>query len=181
MLTIRYLRSGRTNSAFFRIVLTEKSKPCDSGFIKVLGWYNPHTKESSLDNEAVLSWVDKGASVSNSVAKLLITNGVKHKNIKFVPDAPRAKKKEKSSKGGETGEKPKAQPETDEKEQIENKDVDTSEKETKNGQITEPENSAKQENPAEPEQKTKLEQPDKTENKPASETIDKPNNLEAKK
>ena len=111
MLTIRYLRSGRANSAFFRIVLTEKSKPCDSGFIKVLGWYNPHTKEASLDNEAVLSWVDKGASVSNSVAKLLTAQGVKHKNIRFVPDAPKAKKGKK-----EASEKPKIQPKADEME-----------------------------------------------------------------
>jgi small subunit ribosomal protein S16 len=105
MLTIRYLRSGRANNASFRIVLTEKSKPCDSGFIKVLGWYNPHTKKVSLDNEAVLSWIDKGASVSNSVAKLLTKNGIKHKNIKFIPDAPKAKKGKKDE-----SEKPKAQP-----------------------------------------------------------------------
>jgi small subunit ribosomal protein S16 len=105
MLTIRYLRSGRANSAFFRIVLTEKSKPCDSGFIKILGWYDPNTKKVSLENETILSWVDKGASVSNSVARLLIAHNVKHKNIKFVPDAPKEKKGKKNE-----SETPKTQP-----------------------------------------------------------------------
>lgn len=105
MLAIRYLRSGRANSAFFRIVLTEKSKPCDSGFIKVLGWYNPHTKKVSLNKEDILSWVEKGAGVSNSVAKLLIAQGLKHKNIRFVPDAPKAKRGKK-----EENKKPKVEP-----------------------------------------------------------------------
>jgi len=96
MLILRFARSGRANSAFFRVVLTEKSKPCDSGFIKILGWYNPHTKKVSLEKEAILEWIDKGAGVSNSVAKLLIAQGIEHKRIKFIPDAPKAKKGKKS-------------------------------------------------------------------------------------
>lgn len=98
MLSLRFARSGRRNLAFFRVVLTEKSKPCDSGYIKILGWYNPRTKEVSLEKEAILSWIDKGAITSNSVAKLLIAQGVKHKNIKFVQDAPKTKKDKKGEK-----------------------------------------------------------------------------------
>lgn len=93
MLTIRFLRSGRRNSAFFRVVLTDKSKPAKSGFKKVLGWYNPHTKETSLNKEEILRYVENGAIPSNSVAKLLIDNKITHKNIKFVKDAPGKKKK----------------------------------------------------------------------------------------
>lgn len=93
MLSIRYLRAGRRNQAFFRIVLTEKSKPSKSGFKKILGWYNPHTKETSLQKEEILAWVDKGAQPSNSVAKLLIENKITHKNIKFEKDAPKKAKK----------------------------------------------------------------------------------------
>lgn len=94
MLTIRYLRAGRRNHAFFRIVLTDSSKPPKSGFIKVLGWYDPHRKESSLQKEDILGWLDKGAQPSNSVAKLLEDNKIKHKLIKFVKDAPGKPKKE---------------------------------------------------------------------------------------
>lgn len=97
MLTIRYLRSGRRNQSFFRIVLTEKSKPPKSGFLKILGWYNPHTKESFLNKEEILAWLDKGAQPSNSIAKLLEKNKISHKLVKFIPAKPRPKKE----KGGD--------------------------------------------------------------------------------
>lgn len=92
MLVIRYLRSGRTNKAFFRIVVTESSKPPKSGFLKILGWYDPHTKETSLNKEEILSFLDKGAKASNSVAKLLNSNGIKHKMANFIADKEKAKK-----------------------------------------------------------------------------------------
>ena len=96
MLTLRFLRSGRRNRAFFRIVLTEKSKPAKSGFNKILGWYDPKTKESSFDREKILKLVGNGAIPSNSLAKLLIEKKVTHKNIKFTPDTPKkARSKEK--------------------------------------------------------------------------------------
>lgn len=98
MLAIRLHRAGRRNSSFFRIVLTEKSKPAKSGFKKILGWYNPHTKESSFKKEEILMHVQNGAQVSNSLAKILIENKITHKNIKFTPDAPGKTKK----KGAET-------------------------------------------------------------------------------
>lgn len=106
MLSIRYLRAGRRNQAFFRIVLTEKSKPSKSGFKKILGWYNPHTKETSLQKEEILSWVEKGAQPSNSVAKLLIENKITHKNIKFEKDAPKKAKKVEEKVEEKKAEKP---------------------------------------------------------------------------
>ena len=98
MLEMRFLRAGRRNKSFFRIVLTEKSKPCKSGFIKILGWYDPHTKESSFDKEEILAWANKGAWASNSVAKLLNENKIEHKCIKFKPKAPKDSKKEEVAK-----------------------------------------------------------------------------------
>lgn len=92
MLAIRFLRQGRKNSAFFRVVLTESSRPPKSGFLKVLGWYNPHTKEVKLDKDQITAALDNGAQASNSVAKLLTANGIKHKNATFVADAPKSKK-----------------------------------------------------------------------------------------
>ncbi len=92
MLAIRFLRQGRKNSAFFRVVLTESSRPPKSGFLKVLGWYNPHTKEVKLDKDQIIAALDNGAQASNSVARLLSNNGIKHKNATFVADAPKSKK-----------------------------------------------------------------------------------------
>jgi small subunit ribosomal protein S16 len=92
MLEMRFLRSGRRNQAFFRVVLTESSKPPKSGFIKVLGWFNPHTKETSLQKEEILSWLKKGAQPSNKLSKILSQEGIKHKMINFVPSAKKAAK-----------------------------------------------------------------------------------------
>ena len=106
MLAIRCLRSGRTNTAFFRIVLTESSRPPKSGFISVLGWYNPHTKESSLQKEDIVSWLDKGAKASNTVARILESNGIKHKQAKFIPDTAKASKSKEKEKAATPAAKP---------------------------------------------------------------------------
>lgn len=102
MLEMRFLRCGRRNSAFFRIVLTESSKPPKSGFIKILGWFNPHTKKASLNKDDILSWIDKGAKPSNRLSKLLLSEGMKHKHIVYIP---KAKKDPKTKK--EQGKQPK--------------------------------------------------------------------------
>lgn len=106
MLAIRCLRSGRTNTAFFRIVLTESSRPPKSGFISILGWYNPHTKESSLQKEDIVSWLDKGAKASNTVARILESNGIKHKQAKFIPDTAKASKSKEKEKSVTPTQKP---------------------------------------------------------------------------
>jgi ribosomal protein S16 len=90
-------------------VLTEKSKPAKSGFKKVLGWYNPHTKESSFKKEEILLHVQNGAQVSNSLAKILIGNKITHKNIKFIPDSPRKTKKKDGSAEKTVGKQPEEQ------------------------------------------------------------------------
>jgi len=157
MLSLRFSRSGRRNSAFFRIVLTESSRPAKSGFIKVLGWYNPHTKETSLNKDEILDWLNKGAQPSNSLAKLLEGQKVKHKSIKFVPDHA----KEKKGKKGE--EKPKVESKADSEDE---KAEDTDD--TKTEDKTE-EKGAEEETKAEKETKT-----DKPDEKPADVVEEEP-------
>ncbi len=70
MLKIRLARSGRTNRAFFRIVLTEHSKPVKSGYMKVLGWYDPVNHKGEMDIEEMKKYIANGANVSSRVAKL---------------------------------------------------------------------------------------------------------------
>ncbi len=129
MLAIRYQRQGRKNSAFFRIVLTESSKPAKSGSIKILGWYNPHSKESSLKKEEILEWLNKGAQASNSVSKLLKANKIGHKNASFIPNASKAKKgKDEKSKAPVTpakdNQEAEGQPANEQTEEVdENKEV----------------------------------------------------------
>ena len=71
MLKIRLARHGRKKAPFYRIVLTEHTKPAQSGFQEVLGWFNPlsHTMEANV--EGIKTWISKGAQPSERVAKLL--------------------------------------------------------------------------------------------------------------
>lgn len=88
MQRIRLRRVGRKNEPHYQVVVAPHTNPVKGSFIAKLGWYNPQTKELKVDKEAVLEWVNKGAKPSNTMAKLLIAQGIKHKNIVFVKDAP---------------------------------------------------------------------------------------------
>ena len=92
MLTIRFQRTGKQNSPFYRIVLTDKKSAVKSNALKILGYYNPVTKESKISKDQILELVSKGAKPSNSMAKFLIENKIKHKNIIYIPDAKKAPK-----------------------------------------------------------------------------------------
>jgi len=71
MLKIRLSRWGRHKSPFYRIVLTEHTRPVKSGYKEVLGWFDPLKHTTEVDIEAVKAWIAKGARPSNRVAKLL--------------------------------------------------------------------------------------------------------------
>ena len=71
MLTIRLSRHGRSKRPFYRVVLTEHTKPAKSGYMEVLGSYDPLKHAFSVDAETVKSWIEKGAQPSERVAKLL--------------------------------------------------------------------------------------------------------------
>lgn len=77
MLVIRLARGGRTKYPVYRIVAAESSRASTGKFIEVLGRYNPHTKELSLEKEQIERRLSHGAQPSNSVAKLLQREGVK--------------------------------------------------------------------------------------------------------
>lgn len=71
MLTIRLARQGRKKMPFFRVVLTEHTKPIQSWYKEILGWFNPLTHTHEIDVPKVKEWVAKGASISERVAKIL--------------------------------------------------------------------------------------------------------------
>ena len=72
MLAIRFLPTGkRKRKRFFRVVVIYKEKA--SKFLKVLGWYNPYTKERSLNRADLEYYIDKlNIEVSDSVKSLLL-------------------------------------------------------------------------------------------------------------
>lgn len=70
MKTIRLSRWGRKHLPFFRIVLTDHTKPVKSWYTDVLWRYNPVRHEQHLDIEKMSSLVENGVQMSSRVAKL---------------------------------------------------------------------------------------------------------------
>lgn len=71
MLAIRLARAGKHKSPFYRVVLTEHTKPVQMGYKEVLGWFDPLKHKSEIDAAAVKTRISKGAQPSNRVAKLI--------------------------------------------------------------------------------------------------------------
>ncbi len=70
MLTIRLAREGRHKRPFFRVVLTEHTKPPKSGYKEILGWLDPIKHTYHLEIEKIKEWLGKWAQMSSRVAKL---------------------------------------------------------------------------------------------------------------
>lgn len=70
---IRLARAGAKKAPFYRIVAADSRAPRDGRFIEILGRYNPRTEPSTieLDVEKVDAWLAKGATPSDTVARLI--------------------------------------------------------------------------------------------------------------
>ncbi|MCA9348479.1 30S ribosomal protein S16 [Candidatus Saccharibacteria bacterium] len=78
MLVIRLQRTGRKGHAQFRVVVQDSRRTPSSGkVVKLLGHYNPHTKEVVIDAEKAQFYLDHGAQPTSRVAILLSKQGVK--------------------------------------------------------------------------------------------------------
>jgi len=84
MLTIRLAREGRHKRPFFRVVLTEHTRPPQSGYKEVLWWYDPLKHKSELNIEQISQRVDKGAQLSSRVAKMVFNQTNDEKYKKFI-------------------------------------------------------------------------------------------------
>lgn len=77
MLVIRFFRTGKKNQPFFKIVVTEKTRPPRGGrFVEELGFYNPLTKEKNVKKDRVKYWISVGAQPSDTVYNLLVKEGI---------------------------------------------------------------------------------------------------------
>ena len=72
MVKIRLARFGRKKRPFYRIVVTDSRKRRDSGWIEVVGYYNPLTnpKTIEMNMDRVNYWLGVGAQMSDRVSKL---------------------------------------------------------------------------------------------------------------
>lgn len=104
MLRIRLRRTGKKHQPHYRLVVAEHTAPLTGKFVALLGHYNPRTKELVIKDKEILEWIDKGAKPSNTVARLLTKQGLKHKQIVIhqYPERPSKKTLRKLPKPAKT-------------------------------------------------------------------------------
>jgi small subunit ribosomal protein S16 len=75
---MRLTRVGGRKDPVWRVVVADKRSPRDGRFIETVGRYNAQTEPSTivLDEERVRYWLGQGAQPSDTVKKLLRTQGI---------------------------------------------------------------------------------------------------------
>ena len=75
---LRLTRIGSKKNPIYRVVAADSRSPRDGKFIEIVGRYNPQMNPSliELDADKVKAWLAKGALPTESVAKLLKTQGI---------------------------------------------------------------------------------------------------------
>ena len=75
---LRLTRVGGKKDPVWRVVVADQRSPRDGRFIETVGQYNPQTDPSTivLDEERVRHWLERGAQPTDSVVKLLKTQGI---------------------------------------------------------------------------------------------------------
>jgi small subunit ribosomal protein S16 len=73
VLMIRLSRIGKKKRPFYRVVVTEKTRPRNGRFVEIVGTYDPLKEPAAvqLDRERVQYWLGKGAQPSDTVRSLL--------------------------------------------------------------------------------------------------------------
>ncbi len=75
---IRLQRHGSKKRPFYFIVVADARSPRDGKFIQKLGTYNPLTIPATieLDRQKALEWLNKGATPTDTVCRILSFKGV---------------------------------------------------------------------------------------------------------
>lgn len=75
MVIIRLSRGGSKNRPFFNVVVADSRNRRDGRFIERVGFYNPVAPEGQegvrLQMERISHWQEKGAQLSDTVARLV--------------------------------------------------------------------------------------------------------------
>lgn len=74
-LKIRLRQQGRTNRAFYRLVVTDSRSPRDGKYVEALGWYNPieeaDDKKMAIKTDRVQHWLSVGAQLTENAENLI--------------------------------------------------------------------------------------------------------------
>lgn len=73
MLAIRLSRIGKKKNPFYRVVVTEKTRPRNGRFVEIVGTYDPlkNPAEIKLNAERIKYWLGCGAQPSDTVRSFL--------------------------------------------------------------------------------------------------------------
>jgi small subunit ribosomal protein S16 len=70
---IRLARFGKKKRPFYRVIVTEKTRPRNGRFVEIIGTYDPLKTPAAivLDRERAQYWISKGAQPSDTVRSFL--------------------------------------------------------------------------------------------------------------
>lgn len=75
---IRMKRMGAKKKPFYRLVVADSRSPRDGRIIEQVGYYNPMAEDKTLkvDAEKVTKWLSNGAQPTDTVKRLLKSEGI---------------------------------------------------------------------------------------------------------
>ena len=82
MIKLRLKRFGKKRESSFRLVACNSTSRRDGRPLQELGFYNPRTKETRLDTEALRTRLGQGAQPTDAVRTLLEKGGLLEKSIR---------------------------------------------------------------------------------------------------
>lgn len=96
MLTIRLTRVGKKKDASFRVVVIDSKRKIQAGnYLEMVGSYDPRVNTCDLKADRIKHWISMGATVSDTVHNLLISNKIiEGKKINVLPKKVLAKAEE---------------------------------------------------------------------------------------
>ncbi len=94
MIKLRLKRFGKKREASFRLVACNSTSRRDGRPLQELGFYNPRTKETRLDTEALRTRLSQGAQPTDAVRSLLEKGGLLEKKIRPAEVVGKAKQAE---------------------------------------------------------------------------------------
>ncbi|WP_320677223.1 30S ribosomal protein S16 [Prochlorococcus sp. MIT 1300] len=109
MIKLRLKRFGKKREASFRLVACNSTSRRDGRPLQELGFYNPRTKETRLDTEALRSRLSQGAQPTDAVRSLLEKGGLLEKSVRPAEIVGKAKQAEARKQASKKDSEKKAQ------------------------------------------------------------------------
>tara|TARA_Y100001968_G_scaffold310142_1_gene330776 strand:+ start:3731 stop:4105 length:375 start_codon:yes stop_codon:yes gene_type:complete len=116
MIKLRLKRFGKKREASFRLVACNSTSRRDGRPLQELGFYNPRTKETRLDTEALRLRLSQGAQPTDAVRALLEKGGLLEQKVRpaeIVGKKNQLKERQKSAKSNSSKNENKAETSAD--------------------------------------------------------------------